>query len=227
MKFNTYRLLVVFVLCFVTNSYAQRGNYPVTNGFSLFGGFSLFNINTNNFVTAQGTGFLGGLHTTADIPLRHYNISFGMQLSENNIDILGRPSLLSTEEKFINYKLFAAQIFLMWHAKIIKKHLTIDIGPMLQYNGELEFKNRNQEDYFINNYINLSAKDITQISQFNFNGAAGVSLGIKNFKLRGQYIYGFTNILNKLEKESLDTTGGNAGFKGNQSMLVLGATVSF
>jgi hypothetical protein len=98
---------------------------------------------------------------------------------------------------------------------------------MLQYNGKLELINKDQEGYYINNYTNLIAEDITNISQFNFNGVVGASLGIRNFKLKAQYIYGFTNILNKLENQNLDTTGGDARFKGNQNMLVLGATVSF
>lgn len=59
------------------------------------------------------------------------------------------------------------------------------------------------------------------------NGAVGASVGIRNFKLKAQYIYGFTNILKKLENQSLDTLGGDSRFKGNQTMLVLGAIVSF
>lgn len=227
MKINRYILLVAIALCFVTTTQAQKGNYPISNGFSVFGGITKFDITTDNFITTQGDGFLGGMSATVDIPLRWYNISFGMQLSESNIGILGRPSLVSTENEFIDYKMFAAQVAMLMHIKAIKNNFTIDIGPMLQYNGKLEFKNRDQEGYFINNYTNLTAEDITNISQFNFNGVVGASLGIKNFKLKAQYIYGFTNILNKLENEGLDATGGNARFKGNQSMLVLGAMISF
>ncbi|MFD2724761.1 hypothetical protein [Hyunsoonleella rubra] len=220
-------LLVAISLCFVTSSKAQRGNYPVTNGFSIFGGLTQFDISTDNFTTSKANGFLGGISATVDIPLRWYNISFGMQLSENNIDILGRPALVSTQEEFINYKMFAAQLAMLMHVKVAKHYFTIDVGPMIQYNGELELKDDSQEGYYIQNYTNLTATDITQISQFNFNGVVGASAGIRNFKLKAQYIYGFTNILNKLEREGLDTLGGDARFKGNQSMLVLGAVVSF
>ncbi|GAL65340.1 hypothetical protein [Jejuia pallidilutea] len=227
MKISRFILLVAIALCFVTSNHAQKGNYPITNGFSVFGGITKFNIATDNFVTSQGDGFLGGMSATVDIPLRWYNISFGMQLSENNIDILGRPTLVSTENEFVNYKLFAAQVAMLLHIKAIPNHFTIDVGPMLQYNGKLELKNRDQEGYYINNYTNLIAEDITNISEFNLNGVVGASLGIRNFKLKAQYIYGFTNILNKLENQNLDTTGGDARFKGNQNMLVLGAMVSF
>ncbi|MGC6431179.1 MAG: hypothetical protein ACON5F_09070 [Jejuia sp.] len=227
MKINRPLLLVAFLLCFVTLSYSQKGNYRITNGFSVFGGITKFDITTDNFVTSQGDGFLGGAQATVDIPLRWYNVSFGMQLSENNIDILGRPTQISAEDQFVNYKMFAAQVAMLLNIKVIEYYFTIDIGPMLQYNGPLEFKDKTQETFYINNYDNLTAESITQISQFNFNGAIGASLGFKNFKLKAQYIYGFTNILNKLENENLDTSGGDARFKGNQSILFLGAAISF
>ena len=220
-------LLVAIATCFVTTSFAQKGNYRISNGFGITGAITKFDITTNNFITKQGDGFLGGLSATVDIPHRSYNISLGMQLSESNIEILGRPTIASTEEAFIEYKMFAAQIVFLGHIKIVPNYFTIDLGPMLQYNSPLEFKNKAQESYFVNNYTNLSAEDITNISQFNFNGAIGVSAGIKNVKLKAQYIYGFTNILKKLENQNLDTSGGSARFKGNQTMLVLGAIISF
>jgi hypothetical protein len=227
MKINKLFLLVAFAICFVTKSFSQKGNYRITNGFGITGALTKFDIVTDNFKTKSKNGFVGGMSTTVDIPLRWYNVSFGMQLSESAIGISGRPTLISSEEEFIEYKMFAAQVAMLMHVKVIPHYFTIDVGPMIQYNGKLEFKDRSQESYYINNYNNLSAQDITSISQFNFNGAIGASLGVSNFKLKTQYIYGFTNILKKLEGKNLDTTGGNSRFKGNQSMLVLGATVFF
>ena len=228
MKYNRLFLLVALMLCFVTKSFCQRGNYRISNGIGIIGGITKFNIVTDNFSTKESDGFLGGLTATVDIPHRWYNISFGMQLSESTISVLGRPTnVINLNEEFIDYKMFAAQVAMLAHIKVIPDYFIIDVGPMLQYNSKLEFKDRFQEGYYINNYINLTANDITNISQFNLNGAIGASVGVKNFKLKAQYIYGFTNILKKLENQELDTTGGSARFKGNQTMLVLGAMVSF
>jgi len=227
MNFKTPFLLVAICMCFVTKSFSQKGNYRISNGIGIFGGITKLDITTNNFITKQGDGFIGGLAAIVDIPHKWYNISFGMQLSESTIEILGRPNAISSEDAFIDYKLFAAQVAMLGHIKVIPKHFTIDIGPMIQYNSKLEFKEKGQEGYFINNYNNVTAEDIANISQFNLNGAIGTSVGIKNFKLKAQYIYGFTNILKKLENQNLDTTGGSARFKGNQTMLVFGAMVSF
>ena len=220
-------LLVAIMLCFVTKNFAQKGHYKINNTIGITGGVTQFDIVTDNFATKYGPGFTGGLRALVDIPVRWYNMSFGMQFSENNIEILGRPALVSSEEAFINYKIFAVQLSLMGHIKIVPKHFTIDVGPMLQYNSKLEFKDKGQKGYFVSNYDNLSAEDITKISQFNFNGVVGASLGIKNFKIQAHYIYGFTNILKKLENQDLNTVGGDARFKGNQTMLVFGAIASF
>jgi hypothetical protein len=227
MKKSQLILLVALMLCFVTESYGQKGNYRITNGIGVFGGITKMEIATDNFVTEQGDGFIGGLLSTVEIPHKWYNMSFGMQLSESAVHILGRPTVSSPTNEFIDYKLFAAQVAMLMHIKVAESYFTIDLGPMLQYNSKLELKNNGQKEYFVNNYDNLTAADITNISQFNINGAIGATAGLKYFKLKAQYIYGFTNILNKLNSENRDTSGGNANFKGNQSMLVFGAMITF
>lgn len=227
MKKSQPILLVAILLCFVTKVYGQKSNYKITNGISITGAITKLDIATNNFTTKQGDGFLGGLSATVDIPHKWYNVSFGMQLSESTMGISARPDAVVANSEFIDYKLFAAQIAILGHIKVIPDYFTIDLGPMLQYNSKLELKDKTKEGYFVDNYSNLMTEDITDISQFNFNGAIGASVGLKFIKLKAQYIYGFTNILKKLENQNLDTAGGDARFKGNQNMLVLGAMVSF
>ncbi|TXE12962.1 hypothetical protein FUA26_03985 [Seonamhaeicola algicola] len=220
-------LLVVILLTFVTKTFAQRGNYRITNGFSISGGYSQFDIVTNNFETKAGNGFAAGFLATVDIPNQWYNIGFGLQFAENTLGISGRQDLISANHTFIDYKLMKVQAVLLANIKVVENIFTIDVGPMIQYNSSLELKDDTEKNYYITNYNTLMADDITDISKFNFNGVVGASVGIKNIKLRGQYIYGFTNILKNLENKNLDTSGGNARFKGNQSMMVFGATISF
>ncbi|WP_158651306.1 hypothetical protein [Pseudotamlana carrageenivorans] len=107
-----------------------------------------------------------------------------------------------------------------------KNYLTLDLGPMLQYNGDLEFKDKRQKDYYINQYTALSAQDITKLSKFNVNGVVGASVGIRMFMIKAQYIHGFTNILNALNDENLDL-GGGSKFKGHQEMYTLSAIFTF
>ena len=227
MKNKELILLVAISICFVTTGFSQHANYHIRNGIGISAAVTKFDIITNNFTTKQEDGFLGSLIATVDIPNRWYNMSFGMQLSQNNIGVLARPNAISTEETFVDYKLLTTQIALLGHIKIIEDYLTIDGGPMLQYNGKMELKDNSKGSYFINNYDALLAKDIVSISQFNVNGAIGASAGFGFFRLKAQYIYGFTNILNKLNSQSIDKSGSKSRFNGHQSMLALGAMIVF
>jgi len=225
MKKPNYLLLVAFCVAFVTLGYSQHRRYTIKNGFALGGGLTQYDILTDQLNTTSGNGWLISASTTADVPHKWYNISFGMQLSENNMEVSG---LLFDEDVFIDqqleYKIFAAQLSMLLHAKLIKNLLTIDFGPMLQYNGKMELQNDNTDDLFVRvGGDTFSAIELEDISQFNVNGAIGATLGFQFIKLRAQYIYGFTNILNKLNDKNLTTTN----FKGNQSMLTLAALITF
>ncbi|MFD2542923.1 outer membrane beta-barrel protein [Lacinutrix gracilariae] len=219
MKFKQYILLVACSIGFVTINFAQHRRVPIKNGIGIQGGITQFDIITDNFNTKKGNGWIGGASATVELPHKWYNMSYSIQLSENNIGIAARPFALASEE-YIDYKLFTAQISLQAHIKIVESFLTLDVGPMLQYNSEMELKDKDQENYIINNYSNLYAKDISDITKFNVDGAIGLSAGISHFRLKAQYIYGFTNMFNKLNKNNLDTSGSSESkFKGNQSML--------
>lgn len=219
MKLNQYVLLVAFTACFVTNSFSQHGAVPITNGIGIQGGITQFDIITDNFETVKSNGWIAGMAATVDIPHKWYNVSYNIQFSQNNIGILGRPISASTTIEELDFKMINVQVALLLHVKLIQNYLTIDAGPMLQYGSELELKNDKQEDFFINNYTDLRAKDISKISQFNFNGAIGASAGFSHFRIKAQYIYGLTNMFNKLNKENLNVGTNTEKFKGNQSLL--------
>jgi len=219
-------LLVAICTAFVTIGYAQHKRYSIKNGIGLQGGITQFDILTDNFETKTNSGFIGGLAASVDIPHRWYNVSYNIQLSENNIDVNAVAPTTSIEE-YIEYKMFTAQISFLFHIKLISNNVTLDIGPMLQYNSELELKDDSKEGYIITNYDNLLTEDITKISQFNANGAVGISAGFGSFLLRAQYVYGFTNILGKLNDQDLSVGNNNEKFKGNQSLFAFTAIITF
>ncbi|MDG4715231.1 hypothetical protein [Winogradskyella marincola] len=226
MKKLKYILLVVISMAFVTLTYAQHKRYAIKNGVGIQGGVTQFDIITDNFVTKKNTGFIGGLSASVDIPHKWYNVSYNILLSENNIDIAAF-SLANPTEEFVEYKLLTAQISFLFHAKLIGSNLTLDLGPMLQYNGDLELKDSSKEGYIISDYETLLTEDISKISNFNVNGAVGLSAGFGAFRLRAQYIYGFTNILGNLNDEDLYVGSNNNKFKGNQSMIAFTAIITF
>lgn len=219
MRNKPFILLVVSFMVFVTISSAQHRRYAIKNGIGIMGGITQFDITTDNFQTKAGDGFTGGMIATVDLPQKWYTVSYGLQFSQNSIEIMGRPLASSGTPEQIEFQLMAAQLAFMLHTKIISDNLTIDIGPQLQYNSELELDNDTQKDYIIDGYDGLRAEDLRNISQFNVNGVLGASAGLGSFKVRAIYSYGFTNILNKLNDQNLTTTPNSQKFKGNQSML--------
>lgn len=223
------QLIILVVLClgFVTLSFGQHKRYAIKNGIGIHGGLTQFDILTDNFETTKGDGWIGGLSATVDLPQKWYTVSYTIQLSQNSLGIMATPSRFSSIVEDVEYELFNAQVAFLFHAKIIEDYITFDFGPMLQYNSELELKDDSKADYFIVNYENLLASDISKISQFNVNGAVGATAGFKGFKLRAQYIYGFTNILNKLNSQDLTVGTNTQKFKGNQSMLTFTAMIVF
>lgn len=226
MKKLKYILLVVISMAFVTLTYAQHKRYAIKNGVGIQGGVTQFDIITDNFVTKKNTGFIGGLSASVDLPHKWYNVSYNILLSENNIDIAAF-SLSNPTEEFVEYKLLTAQLSFLFHVKLIDSNLTLDLGPMLQYNGDLELKDDSKEGLIVANYDTLLTEDISKISNFNVNGAVGLSAGFGAFRLRAQYIYGFTNILGKLNDEDLNVGSNDNKFKGNQSMIAFTAIITF
>jgi len=227
MQKKQFILLVVLCVAFVTISNAQHKRYTIKNGFGLTGGLTQYDITTDNFKTKSGSGFVGGIIATVDIPHKWYTVSYGFQFSQNSIEIEGRSLLSPLKAEMIEYDVMAAQVTFMLHVKLINDNLTIDLGPQLQYNGQLDLKDSNQEKFLINGYDTLLAEDISDISPFNVNGVVGASAGIGNFKLRATYSYGFTNILRKLNDENLTTTPSSKKFEGNQNMIAFALMITF
>ncbi|TYA52195.1 hypothetical protein [Formosa maritima] len=223
------QLIVLVVICigFVTISFGQHKTYQIKNGFGIYGGITQYDILTDNLTTKKDNGWQAGASATVDIPHKWYNVSYLIQLSENHVGIAARPLSTSLGEEFVDYKIFTAQIALLMHVKLISSFLTIDVGPMIQYNGDMEMDDKKYENYIVNSYDNLLAKDLKDITNFNIDGAIGTSAGFGFFKLKAQYIYGFTNMLNKLNDSNLDLTGNDKKIKGNQSMLAFTAMITF
>ncbi|WP_425076383.1 outer membrane beta-barrel protein [Psychroserpens sp. S379A] len=214
-------------MAFVTISNAQHKRYTIKNGIGLIGGLTQYDITTDNFKTKSGSGFIGGMIATVDIPHKWYTVSYGLQLSQNSIEIEGRSLSTPLQTEMIEYDVMAVQLAFMLHVKLLSDNITLDVGPQLQYNGKLDLKDSNQEEFLINGYDSLIAEDISDIAPFNANGVVGASAGIGNFKLRATYSYGFTNILRKLNDEDLTTTPSSKKFEGNQTMLAFALMITF
>ena len=226
MQKKQFIVLVVFCIAFVTISSAQHKRYTIKNGIGVIGGLTQYDITTDNFKTKSGSGFIGGMIATVDIPQKWFTVSYGLQFSQNSIEIEGRSLTNPLQVEQLEYDIMAVQLAFLLHVKLLSENLTLDVGPQLQYNGQLDLKNSNQEDFLINGYDVLTAKDISEISPFNANGVVGASAGIGNFRLRASYSYGFTNILKKLNNNDFNLNNSDR-FEGNQTMLAFALMITF
>lgn len=106
---------------------------------------------------------------------------------------------------------------------IIVKHLSLEFGPVFNINGKLRLDNDKFKDYVLTGYETLSAEDIQDISKFNVHLAGGITAGLEHFRVFGQYQYGLTNMLGKLNSKDLE----KKNFKGNSSTIIVGAVIYF
>ena len=215
-------LVFVTVLLFIfQQSYSQR-HFEEYNLLGFNGGVTFFDLETSNFQTKQRTGFAGGL-TTRGTFYGGFDLIFGINFVSNQLAILSHDPANSSNPLFIEYSIQGAQITFLTSYNVIRHHLTLEVGPILNINGKMAVKNDNHKDYIIEGYQSLKASDIEQINKVNFHVMGGISTGIRNFRLGAYYQYGVSNTLNALNDKDIEKS--NGAFKGNSTSFILLATI--
>ncbi|MFV8374241.1 PorT family protein [Flavobacterium sp. LB1P62] len=200
-------LTSVFILITLTG-FAQYG-YRDSNRIGISFGVNQFTLNTTNFQTKPGTGWNAGLSMRGNF-YDDWDMVYAMQFSENNFSVATKNFFLGNED--VNYKLASAQISLQLSYKLIENHLSVEFGPLVQVNGKFKIDNENE-----NNNISgttLLAKDIVDISKFNFYPTVGITAGVRHFRVNVSYQYGISNMLGNLNTKNL-----GVNFKGNPGII--------
>ncbi|SHF84448.1 Outer membrane protein beta-barrel domain-containing protein [Flavobacterium fluvii] len=182
--------------------------YRDSNRIGIFFGVNQFTLNTNNFQTKPDTGWNGGLSMRGNF-YDDWDMVYAMQFSENNFSVVTN-SVFITEDT--NYKLASAQVSFMLSYKIVENHLSLEFGPLVQINGKLKV-DQDQENNIISG-TTLLAKDIVDISKFNFYPTIGITAGVRHVRLNVSYQYGLNNMLGNLNNQNL-----GYDFKGNPGIL--------
>lgn len=202
------RLYFAFVFMLVTAAVFAQYEYRDSNRIGISLGVNQFTLNTNDFQTKPGTGWNAGLSMRGNY-YNNWDMVYAIQFSENNFSVTTN-SFFTTEE--VNYKLPSAQISLMWSYKIVENHLSLEFGPLVQINGKLKV-DKDKENNIITG-TTLLAKDIVDISQFNFYPVIGITAGVRHVRLHISYQYGINNMLGNLNNQNLGYS-----FKGNPGIL--------
>jgi Outer membrane protein beta-barrel domain len=202
------KIFFTVVLILISMVGFAQYNYRDSNRIGISIGVNQFTLNTNNFQTKPGTGWNGGLSMRGNY-YNDWDMVYAMQFSENNFSVTTNSGFITEDT---NYKLSSAQISLMLSYKIVENHLSLEFGPLVQINGKLNVE-KGQENNIISG-TTLIAKDIVDISQFNFFPVVGITAGVRHVRLNVSYQYGINNMLGNLNNKNLGYS-----FKGNPGIL--------
>lgn len=203
------KILFALVCVFISMNTFSQYKYRDSNRVGISFGVNQFTLNTNNFKTKPELGWNAGLSMRGNF-YNNWDLVYAIQFSENNFSVA--TNSLSSVNEDVNYKLASAQISLQASFKIIESHLSIEFGPIVQVNGKLNIDNMDE-----NNVISgttLLAKDIKEISTFNFYPTIGITFGVRHFRANVSYQYGVNNMLENLNNKNL-----GVNFKGNPGIL--------
>ena len=201
---------VALLVLFSFNAYSQYEERD-GNRIGITVGVSQATLSTSNFKTNPGIGWNCGLSVRGNY-YNNWSMIYGMQFFQNNIEV----ETLTTASQKANtkYSLSGAQIRLLLSYNVVKNHVSLDFGPVLQINGKLKVDSKDE-----NNIISgtvLKANQILDVNTINGNAYVGISAGNRRIRAIVFYQYGFTNILNKLNsQEGL----AKYNFKGNLSSI--------
>ncbi|WP_300564993.1 PorT family protein [Flavobacterium sp.] len=206
--------LLLIALVFSLTVFAQRG-YRDGNRIGISVGLTQTALMTSNFETKAETGWTTGFSVRGNY-YNDWSMIFGMQLFKNQFSVATKSPLLKNEE--VKYNSTGAQIRLLLSYNIVKDHVSLDFGPVLQVNDKLKF-----DSDFENNTISgtlLTANDIINVTKFNGNFYTGISAGNRRVRAIVCYQFGLNNFLNNLNKDDvLRSKNNNNDFKGHLGIV--------
>lgn len=177
---------------------------------------------TNQLETKPELSWLAGLSVRGNY-YNNFSMVYGMHLTEQRFQV---ATLNGFAQEDVNYKLMAAQVYLLLSYKIAGSFVTIDAGPVLQFNGNLQFNDRDADKRILGNEL-LKVSDLEKVSTFNALGHVGITAGTENIRFNVAYQYGFTNLLNNLNKQENISSLNTEKLKGNLGVVVAGIIFYF
>ena len=205
-------IFTIFLIGLSVVANAQYG-YRDGNRIGLTLGVTQMSLTTNNFKTKPEMGWVGGLAVRGNY-YNNFSMLFGMQFTESNFTV---ETMKSSKIEDVKYTLAAVQVRLLLSYNIVKDHVSLDFGPILQVNGKLKTDSK-YDEYSISG-TTLNVKDIQDVTKFNGNFYAGISAGNKRIRAIVCYQYGINNFLNNLNKKEELKQANNSEFKGHLGII--------
>ena len=143
--------------------FSQYG-YRDGNRIGIYAGINNTQLFTSDFNVKPEIGWSAGMQVRGNY-YNDFSMIFGMQFSENNFSVETLSPLLQKQD--VKYKIMSAQIRLLLSYNVVKDHVSIDFGPVLQVNDKLKY-----QDTYKNNVVSgtlLTADQIKDITKINGN----------------------------------------------------------
>lgn len=208
------KLYILLLLTVTFTAFAQHG-YRDGNRIGIYGGVNQTTMITSDFNTKPELGWAAGMQVRGNY-YNNFSMIFGMQFSENNFSVETLSPLLQKQD--VKYKIMGAQIRLLLSYNIVKDHVSLDFGPVLQVNDKLKSDKKYEENIISGTALN--AKDIADITKINGNLYVGLSAGNRRVRFIANYQFGANNILNNLnKKDELKVKNNNHSFSGHLGIL--------
>jgi hypothetical protein len=202
--------LTILALFFGNSLFSQYG-YRDGNRIGISGGISQSELLNSNFKSKPGTGYAGGFSVRGNY-YNNWSMIYGMQFFINTVSL--ETQTANGFKKDTDFELSGVQIRLLGSYNIIKNHVSVDFGPVLQVNGKFTTKEENRNNTFED--TNLTAKNLEEIGNINANLYLGFSGGGKVVRLLVFYQYGLTNVFSKLnDNPGFVNLNQDQEFKGN------------
>ena len=208
------KLILLLTLIYSLTSFAQHGRRD-GNRIGIMGGITQTTLKTSNFASKPATGWVAGMAVRGNY-YNDFSAIFGMQFFENHFSVETLTPLLNKVD--VDYKTMGVQIRLLASYNLIKDHVSIDFGPVLQVNDKLKIDSKSDLNNVVGTF--LTAKEITDVTKINGNFYVGISAGTKRIRAVVNYQYGLNNFLNNLNKtDELKLKNNNSNFKGNLGII--------
>lgn len=216
--FNFPQMKKLLIILFLTAPFATFAQYGYRDGnrIGIYGGVNQTSMMTSDFNAKSELGWGAGMQVRGNY-YNNFSMIFGMQFFESNFSVETLSTLL--QKKDVKYKLMGAQIRLLFSYNVVKDHVSLDFGPVLQVNDKLKIDGKDENNILANNAL-LKAKDIVDVTKINGNLYVGFSAGNKRVRALINYQYGVNNILNNLnKKDELKVKNNNNAFSGHLGII--------
>ncbi|OYU81358.1 MAG: hypothetical protein CFE23_04485 [Flavobacterium sp. BFFFF1] len=181
-------------------------DYKDSNMIGLIGGVNQTTMFSDGIDIKGGTGWNAGLSVRGNF-YNNWDMVYTFQFSENHFKVATSNAIGVPQD--VDYTMSGGQISLQASYKIIPRHLSIEFGPALHFQGKLEYERDKKGNIIIG--TPLMAEQLRDISKFNASPCVGITGGFLNFRANISYQYGVLNTFEKVNKDYGSHISGHPG----------------